>query len=236
MARLFALMRRPLGGVALLALVFSAGLARANLLVNGSFETPLAPPSSFSTLFVSSQELTGWSIGGPTNDSSIDLVENGYWPAFDGMQSVDLSGTPGPTGTFIEQIFATVQGQPYTLSFNYANNTDIAPLVASAQVDVIGNTSLLSFTITHGGSTLDNMNYLLDSRTFVPNSASTTLRFTHLGSTGISDFQGVVVDKVSVTAVPEPETYAMMVAGLGLLGFLLRRKGRLRAPDAPTRP
>jgi hypothetical protein len=27
-----------------------------------------------------------------------------------------------------------------------------------------------------------------------------------------------------ITAVPEPETYAMLLAGLGMLGFMLRRK------------
>ena len=31
-----------------------------------------------------------------------------------------------------------------------------------------------------------------------------------------------VVD--NVTAVPEPETYAMLIAGLGLLGFAARRR------------
>ena len=30
----------------------------------------------------------------------------------------------------------------------------------------------------------------------------------------------------NVSAIPEPETYAMMVAGLGLLGFMLRRRGQ----------
>ncbi|MDP1672545.1 MAG: FxDxF family PEP-CTERM protein, partial [Burkholderiales bacterium] len=28
----------------------------------------------------------------------------------------------------------------------------------------------------------------------------------------------------SVSAIPEPETYAMMAAGLGLLGFVARRR------------
>jgi len=28
----------------------------------------------------------------------------------------------------------------------------------------------------------------------------------------------------SVTAVPEPETYAMLLAGLGLVGFMARRR------------
>jgi hypothetical protein len=29
---------------------------------------------------------------------------------------------------------------------------------------------------------------------------------------------------VAVTAVPEPETYAMLIAGLGFLGFMARRR------------
>ena len=35
---------------------------------------------------------------------------------------------------------------------------------------------------------------------------------------------GIYSGAISVTAVPEPETYAMMLAGLGALGFLARRR------------
>lgn len=41
-------------------------------------------------------------------------------------------------------------------------------------------------------------------------------------SGGVSYFNG----SISVSAVPEPETYAMMLGGLGLLGFVARRKNR----------
>lgn len=34
----------------------------------------------------------------------------------------------------------------------------------------------------------------------------------------------VKLDNVTISPVPEPETYAMMLAGLGLLGFMARRK------------
>lgn len=49
-----------------------------------------------------------------------------------------------------------------------------------------------------------------------------------LSSTPASDFstfgaQGNVVT-TSVAAIPEPETYAMLLAGLGLMGFVARRK------------
>lgn len=46
-----------------------------------------------------------------------------------------------------------------------------------------------------------------------------TLAFgTGLGSLKVDDVQ------ISVTAVPEPETYAMMLAGLGLIGTIVRRR------------
>jgi len=35
------------------------------------------------------------------------------------------------------------------------------------------------------------------------------------------------VGAISIAAIPEPETYAMLVAGLGLLGFTARRRRRL---------
>jgi len=35
---------------------------------------------------------------------------------------------------------------------------------------------------------------------------------------------GIYTGAISVTAVPEPETYAMMLAGLAALGFLARRR------------
>ena len=36
----------------------------------------------------------------------------------------------------------------------------------------------------------------------------------------------IFFDALGVTAVPEPETYAMLMAGFGLLGFVARRRKR----------
>jgi hypothetical protein len=41
-------------------------------------------------------------------------------------------------------------------------------------------------------------------------------------SHGLDDFSGLGVH--SIAAIPEPETYALMLAGLGLLGFVARRR------------
>jgi hypothetical protein len=39
---------------------------------------------------------------------------------------------------------------------------------------------------------------------------------------------GTAIDEVQITAVPEPETYAMLLAGLGLIGGIARRRKEQR--------
>lgn len=44
------------------------------------------------------------------------------------------------------------------------------------------------------------------------------------GATGGANGSSVYADNFTITPIPEPETYAMLLAGLGLLGFTARRR------------
>ena len=44
------------------------------------------------------------------------------------------------------------------------------------------------------------------------------------GDTGGFVFDATLTTTAPVVSVPEPETYALMFAGLGLLGFVARRR------------
>ena len=53
-----------------------------------------------------------------------------------------------------------------------------------------------------------------------------------LRSGGSSNFydgalEALEIDSIAVISVPEPETYAMLLAGLGLVGYSLRRRQAL---------
>ena len=201
--------------VAACAVLFSLP-ARADFILNGGFESPIAPANGFTRLDAGSGALAPWTI----TSGSVDVVSNGFWPAFEGSQSLDLNGLESGT---IEQIFGTIAGQSYRLNFAYANNSDgDVPLTASALVSVLGSggSSLLSQSITHSNSTRANMNYTLFSGSFTANSASTTLRF----ASTTAGARGIVLDAVSVNAIPEPSAFALLGLGtLSLLGYRGRK-------------
>lgn len=173
--------------VASLLLLALASPARSQLLENGGFEQPLAPVGDRTW----TSHLPGWTVHG-----NVDVIHAGFWDAAEGVQSLDLSGEDSGPGTYIEQAVPTVPGQEYVLAFSYANNPD-APW-ASGRVDVLGATTLLSRDLFHRNSTKRNMGYSRFRETFVADSSSTALRFTHLDSpTPLG--RGLALDAVAVT-------------------------------------
>ena len=206
--------------IAAVVALFAAGTASAspvNLITNGNFETVADGytfNSGFKVINNGSSALTGWTVGA----SSVDLIRNAY-NAIDGY-SVDMLGTPGPG--FLSQSFSVIAGQTYNLSFDMARNS--------------GGPAGQGVAVSFGGvagnfySTAAASNTLYSSNTLSFTAATTglaTLSFASAAKAGtpFDNFSGAVIDNVSVmAAVPEPETYAMLLAGLGLMGFLRRRK------------
>jgi hypothetical protein len=84
-----------------------------------------------------------------------------------------------------------------------------------------GNAS--RFSATFGGTTLSNLNNPSGTLNFaradlIATSTSTTLTFSLRDDPGF-----IFLDALSVTAVPEPETYALMALGMAAIAWRRRR-------------
>ena len=191
--------------------------AGAQIVTNGSFETPPAPAGSFTTL--SGNAITGWTISA----NNVDHIGAGFWQHADGSQSLDMNGNAGPATLF--QDLTLNPGDLYRLSFAMSENSAGGPDIKTMTVS-IGSFDFGTFAFDNPAESFQNMNWQTFTRDFTANAG--TMRLTFTSTTG-QCCAGPALDAVSVTrlrgtAVPEPATVALFGGGLGLLGVVARRR------------
>jgi hypothetical protein len=122
--------------------------------------------------------------------------------------------------TSISGVPAEIQSTtPFTLNSAYfaANwNDGLSITVKGELAGAIVHTQ--TFTVDTKGSTRELFNWDNIDTVLI-----TATGGTHNGSLGYSG-TSFAMDNLIINSVPEPETYAMLLAGLGLVGFVARRK------------
>ena len=179
----------------------------ANLVANGSFEANAQAANTWSI----QQGLGGWTGGA----FGVELRNNVAGQAYEGQNFVELDTTHNSS---ILQNIATTLGQPYALSFAYSAREGVAN--PSNGIEVFWN-GVSYGTFTGSGAASGNVWSVVSL--LVTGAANTSVLT--FQATGIDDSFGGSLDAVSlITAVPEPQTWALILAGLGVVGFVARRR------------
>lgn len=156
------LLTTTLGG---LLLVLGAGIAKGNLLQNGSFEQG---PGYYTYLPVGSTAIHGWIV----TRNTIDFVPRSVWYPSDGDWSLDLNGL-GPGGGGVAQTFPTTPGHRYAVQFDMAANCQAPDPVKHIRVLAAGQSG--DFTFDRTGHNFQDMGWTSKTWSFVAADTATTI-------------------------------------------------------------
>jgi hypothetical protein len=213
-------MKKLLGILAILAwaVFFYGQPARANLVVNGSFEDTtgfVANADGYMSLPAASTTMTGWTVT-TAEIAWVGPTFAGQFSALDGSYCLDLTGAHDslPFGA-VQQTISTIPGGQYRLSFYLGSSAAYGlPSAITASADSTTQT----FTSTNTASNNVWEHY---SMIFTASSNATVISLA-----GVEGRYYVGLDDVCVTPVPIPG--AVWLLGSGLLCFTPIRR-RLKA-------
>lgn len=208
--------------------------AQAVTLVNGGLESPsagtyqavAAGALANGWLASGSRNIEFVRVGHTTNGDTIASAAEGEW-------FVDLNGTQGPGA--ISQSIATQAGQALAVQFWMSGNPGPNGVQRSGgpkTAELRWNGALAgSFSYAHqAGDDWSNLRWQAHELVVIGSGGLNTLEFRSTSTAYAA--AGSFIDGVSVSAVPEPATWALMLGG----AMLLAARRRNVATTAPVHP
>lgn len=214
-----------------LASAFSSQLLAGNLLNNGDFSQTTNAFSGGTTVAGRNHIPVGWSgLLGQTDNAGV----------YNGEMLFSTAGTHNPNlhKYYVFQQISVASAGDYILTFDYMlRNPYSANAINGARINIddwYSNANTL-FKATYGNEVItSNANglpygnwHVGESLTFSLSAGLHTLYIGTVGASQVNDLGAVLYDNLSLTAVsavPEPQNFVLMMAGLALIGFASRRR------------
>lgn len=205
------------------AFAFAAGTAEAKSVISQTFDAP--GTGSYTTVDGSAYGAGIDAVSFPTGDAL-------YFRGNNQGRSVTFAPVDLSTGGKID--FSFILGEYGVTNQNYFEGADGGFEDVTFAYSTNGGASWTNFDTysTSGTGTRSVSGWTKLSYTLAPGAAlsSTSFRFLQPNNSG-SGFDHWAIDNFFVSnniAVPEPATWAMMIAGIGMIGFAMRRRGQVK--------
>jgi len=234
-------MKKIVLAVAGMAGIASVPASATNLVTNGGFEQTSVPGNfQFGSSEGAAGQVTGWDATGynllfnaatATTDSAAGFWDNGkemLWGASASSQGgnfVAMDGDSNDRGPLTQTINGLTAGAQYLLTFEWgAGQLQSRDGATTEQLryslgDEVYTTAVLN-NASHGFTGWNTV-----SQVFTATGASQVLSFLSIGTpNGLPPI--AMLDNVSMAAVPEPATWAMMLVGFVMVGSAVRYRRR----------
>ena len=186
------------------AMALLAGAASANIVVNGSFETP--------------------DVNGNWGQFPNDQV--GGWFAEQDSMEVGAGSVYGVTGYTGNQVLELDSDTNAKISQNVNTSLSSYTITVDAGLRLGTDASTASLDVLWNDVVIGSIaptSTALATYSFTVAGTGTVGKLSLLG-TGTSDKVGAIVDNITMSSAPVPEPASLAVIGVGIAGFIRRRR------------
>jgi hypothetical protein len=226
--------RKPLRYIAAVLLAASATMAQAQVRItefspwsSGNSGSPYRADWFELTNFgASAVDISGWSMDDDSQNAGVAFL-TGIGSIAAGQSVIFLEGTGSDNATFVSTWFGASAPAGFAIG-NYSGS-GIGLSTGGDQINIFNSAGALQASVSFGESTRGRT---FDNAAGVNGTAAVPAFVSQLSTVGIHGaFMSVSGNEIGspgaiAAAVPEPETYAMLLAGLGVVGAIARRRRR----------
>lgn len=225
-----AFMKRFLSVFAIAALSAASAQAQTTTLLNDNFNSEFGGLSKLNYTGFANWDVTG----------QVDLVKGGDYSITCGGSCIDLDGSSGPGALRTKIAYSFAAGDVMKISFDVGGSQRVSGasdnftfgMVFGTVTNIAGCSSVLLGCVSGSGiSAFSSGSTINSAAVFSTRSleftAGTAGTVTYSFGTTSADNIGPLLDNVLITrtsTVPEPSTWALMIAGLGALGVAAKRR------------